>query len=137
MLLRWLSRGRRSRQKGFTLIELLIVVCMIVALAAAIVPQMISFSAKPRTIDRVTEFAALQKSIVNMIANKGATQVDPHTGAGKTANNNWTTMPTGGSSVPLYSTYFERATSTHFYCWDKFGTITYQQALQDVCTSDN
>ncbi len=128
---------KRSNESGFTLIELLIVVGIIVALAAAIVPQVVQFGETGTTAQRVTEKETIQTGFENMMAEKALTSLTANTGAAATAVGAWTAQPTGTNTVPLYSRYFQNASSTYFYCWGTDGRITFQRLTAAACDQDD
>ncbi len=135
-----LRRFKDSGESGFTLIELLIVVGIIVALAAAIVPQVVDFSDTGTTAQKTTENETVQAAFDLMMAEKGETAVVANTGSGVSGNNAWTALPTGAAGtdvVALYSRYLKDATSTWFYCWDGGGQVTFQQTTKVACTTGN
>ena len=128
---------KQSNESGFTLIELLIVVGIIVALAAAIVPQVVQFGETRTTAQRVTEKETIQTGFENMMVEKAPTALTANTGVAATAVNGWTAQPTGTSTVPLYPGYFQNSTSTYFYCWGTDGRITFQRLTAAVCDQDD
>ncbi len=69
--MRGLSKNRLGRvgrvQKGFTLIEMLVVVGIIVALAAIIVPLVISFAGSGETAAQVGEVETAQTAIQSLM----------------------------------------------------------------------
>ena len=70
--------GRRSEgQKGFTLIELLIVVGIIVALAAVIIPLVIQFADKGEEGAQANELGVIQSAIDNMMTDLQLETVAP------------------------------------------------------------
>ena len=112
----------KSSEGGFTLIEMLIVVGIIVALAAAIVPQVVQFGGKGTEGQSATEQASLQTAIDSMLADKGLSSVTANT----QSKNAFSSVITGLGTVALYDTYISTATTTSFYCWNSKGKITKQ-----------
>ena len=122
---RVLGRVRES-ESGFTLIEMLIVVGIIVALAAAIVPQVVQFGGKGKTAQDTAEQQAIQVAIDAMLAETLAGSVTASASGGN-AVNDWTANPVGGTLVTVLNpSYFNQATTTMYYCWDSVGSITLQ-----------
>ena len=117
-------------ESGFTLIEMLIVVGIIVALAAAIVPQVVQFGGRGEDAQKTSEQEAIQVAIDAMLAETLAGGVAI---TGANAVNDWTAYPknpTGQTKVLVLSPqYFRNASSTYYYCWDTDGLITKQVIL--------
>ena len=126
------SRRLQRSESGFTLIEMLIVVGIIVALAAAIVPQVVSFSGKGEEGKKTSEKSTIQSAIDAMMAEKGITTITAVTG--NTAINDWTANPAGTGSATLDG-YTTITSSEWFYCYATDGQITAQvDAAGDGCT---
>ena len=99
-----LSGGLRKDESGFTLIEMLIVVAIIVALAAAIVPQVVQFGDTGTKGEKVTENEAVETAMNAMLAETLAGTVTAVTTVGV---NDWSTKPAGGTKVvALFPRYF-------------------------------
>ena len=128
----------RRSESGFTLIEMLIVVGIIVAMAAAIVPQVVQFGGKGEEGKKDQEKATIQTAMDAMIADQGLSDVAANTGSGTPARNDWTTYPNDGPSgtaAKLSTGGYIRVTSTTwFYCWSTTGKIEKQtDAAADNC----
>ena len=139
-------RSLRSGDSGFTLVELLVVVGIIVALAAVIIPNVASFANKGEEGAKAAERDNIQASIDAFMADNsystlpGTAQEAANDQAGGSSSNNFSTTgildlesngPSGGN--------FMRATSTsYFYCWSVSGLVTVQDltTLAD-CTRSN
>ena len=115
---------------GFTLIEMLIVVGIIVALAAAIVPQVVSFGGKGEEGQKAAEESAIQVAMDSSIADAGKSAVTAET---TTARNDWTTYPVGPSPIKKLENYLAVTSTTWFYCWDTKGKITKQLDTAAAC----
>ena len=89
------ARSLRASESGFTLIEMLIVVGIIVALAAAIVPQVVQFGGKGEEGTKATELQTVQTAIDNAMAIAGITVVDVQ--ATNAPNFSWTALPKVGA----------------------------------------
>ena len=119
-----LSGGLRKDESGFTLIEMLIVVAIIVALAAAIVPQVVQFGDTGTKGEKVTENEAVETAMNAMLAETLAGTVTAVTTVGV---NDWSTKPAGGTKVvALFPRYFPNASSTYYYCYSSTGRLTKQ-----------
>ena len=68
---RRLSKRVPGSEAGFTLVELLVVVGVIVALAAVIVPSVVKFSGKGDTGAQAAEGENVQAAMDTMLADKG------------------------------------------------------------------
>ncbi len=85
MLNRGNIRGKMMKgEKGFTLIEMLVVIGIIIALAAVIIPLVLQFAGKGEEGARSAEFDSVQTGIDAMMADLfifeidgGGTLVDP------------------------------------------------------------
>ena len=126
---RFIDRVRRS-ESGFTLIEMLIVVGIIVALAAAIVPQVVSFGGKGEEGEKSSEKSTVQLAMDAMLADVGGTSVTAETGTGKS---DFTAFPTGGIKIVTLDGYMTVTSTKWFYCWDANGKITAQQDISAAC----
>ena len=116
-------------EAGFTLIEMLIVVGIIVALAAAIVPQVVQFGGRGETAQKESEKQTVQVAMDAMLADTLAGGVTASAGGGN-ALNDFTVNPVGGTAVQtLNPNYFTISTTTYYYCWDSLGQITAQVEL--------
>ena len=113
---------RTGEESGFTLIEMLIVVGIIVALAAAIVPQLSRFTSKGSEGAKDAEKSAVQTAIETMMADQGVAAVTAATG---NATNAWSSNSFGTGAVAL-SGYLKSATTTYYYCWDANGNVDEQ-----------
>ena len=92
------SRRLQRSESGFTLIEMLIVVGIIVALAFAIVPQVVSFSGKVEEGKKTSEKSTVQSALDAMMAEKGIVTITAVTANGI---NYWTANPGGTGSATL------------------------------------
>ncbi len=124
----------RRRQSGFTLVELLIVVGIIVALAAAVIPQVARFASKGDTGAQAAELQNVQAAFDTMMANKGITALTAHNlGTTSNANANFTAEPVGTGTDPLAG-YLRANPTTYFYCWNADGKVTEQFTTAAACT---
>ena len=123
-----MSRIKRALQSsgGFTLIELLIVIGIIVALAAAVVPNLIGQSDEGTTGAKAAENDAVQTAMDTMMADVGVSAVTGIVGASSV--NSWSAAPTEGALTG----YLRDATTTYFYCYNNTGKITRQDTVATV-----
>ena len=117
-----------SKESGFTLIELLIVIGIIVALAAAVVPNLVGQADEGDIGARAVESEIVQSAMDVMIADIGITAVTEQANPSNSTNL-FTTVPTEG---PLTS-YLRNATTSYYYCWDTTGKLTQQDATAATC----
>ncbi len=126
---RMVQRIRKS-ESGFTLIEMLIVVGIIVALAAALVPAVVVFSGKGTEGKKASERSTIQLAMDAMMAENGITSVTPISTNGV---NDWTAYP-AGTGAGLLDSYLPITSSEWYYCYDGEGRITNQNdAPTDSC----
>ena len=126
-LTRTLVANLRKRQAGFTLVELLVVVGIIVALGAVIVPNVIQFASSGEEGARTAEAASVQSAIDTYMTEGGFPIVAPSPALGP-ALGDFSVAPlvlvaTDGSSLL-------RNLDTAFdYCWDDTGLLTFPTQL--------
>ena len=113
--------GNRS---GFTLVEMLVVVAIIVALAAVIVPTVTVLLGRGESAARDAEVVAVQTAIDTMMTDKLWTEVKP------------LAVPThdfsiaGGNDFSIdasevyLETYLREVSTTYCYTWDADGLAT-------------
>ena len=117
-------------ESGFTMVEMLIVMGIIVALAAAIVPQMASFGGTGEEGQKSAEKSAIQMAMDSTIADAGKSVVTAET---TNARNDWQTYPVGPSPIKKLEKYLAITSTTWFYCWDTKGKITKQLDTAAAC----
>lgn len=124
---RTIERGSPD-QKGFTLIELLIVVGIIVALAAVIIPLVIQFAGKGEEGSRASEWEAIQTGIDSLMADAAAISI---------ASVGVPTTLTGGEGFGLggktIGQFVRDLPTTCEYTWDVLGTMTQDQSAGGPC----
>ncbi len=120
-------RSLRRGDSGFTLVELLVVVGIIVALAAVIIPNVASFANRGEQGAEAAEFDNVQAAMDTMMADQNVIAVDASLNAAGTSG--WSALPTGTGVQSLFGgtiDYMRSATTTYFYCWDATGLVTAQ-----------
>ncbi len=120
-------RSLRHGDSGFTLVELLVVVGIIVALAAVIIPNVASFANRGEQGAEDAEMDNVQAAMDTMMADKNVAAVDASASADQT--NVWSALPTGTGVDPLFGaaiSYLRAATTVYYYCWNATGLITSQ-----------
>ena len=117
-------RSLRHGDSGFTLVELLVVVGIIVALAAVIIPNVASFANRGDQGAEAAEFDNVQAAMDAMMADLSITVVTRNDVV-STSNGNsiWTATPTEG---PLFPTYIRQSPTGYWYCWDTTGLVVEQ-----------
>ena len=132
--------GRRSwlisQAEGFTLVEMLVVVAIIVALAAVIVPTVTIFLSRGEEAARQAEAESVQTAIDAMMADKGLLALTPNE-----------TTPTrdfseaGGNdfddpNLVFLEVYLREASTAYCYTWDNFGIATQDETAgpEDPCS---
>ena len=127
-------RSLRHGDSGFTLVELLVVVGIIVALAAVIIPNVASFANRGDQGAEAAEFDNIQAAMDAMMADKSITVVAAnHQALGDNGNAIWTAMPSAGN--PLFSVYLRQSPTAYWYCWDTSGLVVEQLlATGTACT---
>ncbi len=121
---------------NFSLIEVLILIGIVAALSAALIPQLIGGGGDEGQKD--SELSSVQNAIDSMMAELGLSSVAANDGAEAAAFRDWDSeeVPFGAGSVnlgPGRGGYFRSAESTWAYCWDGSGQITKQTDAGGDC----
>ena len=121
-LTRKLGVTLNKNQKGFTLVELLVVVAIIVALAAVVVPMTVQFTAKAEEGAAAGELDTVQTVMDAAMADQLKLVVTPASGVGSSVSNFATTPAeiTGGLGK-----YMRKGQTTYQFCWNDSGTVTH------------
>jgi len=120
-------------ESGFTLVELLVVVAIIIALAAVIIPSVASFAGKGEEGAQAAERENVQTAMDTYLADNGVTTVAPQNTALVSSTNDFSAAGT----LDL-STYLRSSTTTYFYCWDGAALVTAQDTVATAdCTRVN
>ena len=133
-----LNRFRQS-QAGFTLVELLVVVGIIVALAAVVVPSVTLFAGKGEEGAKSSERDNVQAAMDSLMADNGIVAVTAHNLVGDTSLADWSTLDLDpGTGTLNLNTYLRENPTNYFYCWDGVGLVTNQDDAATVdCTRTN
>ena len=109
-------------QQGFTLVELLVVVAIIVALAAAVVPLTIQFADKGEEGLAAGELDTVQTVMDAAMADQLVLVVTAASGVGSSVDEFAVTPAeiTGGLGA-----YMRKGQTTYQFCWDALGTVTH------------
>ena len=119
-----LSRAVRD-QKGFTLIEMLVVTGIIVALAAIVVPLVISFSGEGEEAAQDGERETVQTAIQSMMVKHDLTKVTPSI----TTNTDGEIVSSTGKQfddAENLEKFMDQATTKYCYKWGGDGRVTFQ-----------
>ncbi len=133
-----LNRGKMIKgEKGFTLIEMLVVIGIIIALAAVIIPLVLQFAGKGEVGARSAEFDSVQTGIDAMMVDSSEFFIDDG-GGSKTQpivahiddddHDNMVLTPFRvRSEGDLYiSDYLRESHTDYCYEWDDTGRILFQ-----------
>lgn len=129
--MRGLIKNRLGRvgknQKGFTLIEMLVVVGIIVALAAIIVPLVISFAGSGEDAAQKGEVETVQTAIQSLMVDNDLSAITASaSGAGGEKINSTGTQ--FHASITM-AAYMDQAATQYCYRWGTDGRITFQYNL--------
>ena len=117
--------GRIKDQQGFTLIEMLVVIGIIVALAAVIVPLVIQFSGEGATASQEAEWDAVQTTIDIMMADN---EMNPPITPGSTLAQIADTQTFGLTTGVTLKEYTRDPITNYCYTWDDTGRLLTQSA---------
>jgi prepilin-type N-terminal cleavage/methylation domain-containing protein len=110
----------RKNQKGFTLVELVVVLGIMAALAAVVVPVVARFAGKGDTEANKTEVKMVQAAFDLYMSDNARTTI---TGS-STSTNAWSTVDPASVSKTMYPTYLRQSTTKCSYTWAADGTVT-------------
>ena len=124
-LMRKLGVTLNKNQKGFTLVELLVVVAIIVALAAVVVPLTVQFASKAELGASAGELDTVQTVMDAAMADQLVLVVTAASGLASSVSDFVTTPAeiTGGLDK-----YMRKSQTTYQFCWDASGTVTHPTA---------
>ena len=120
-------RSLRHGDSGFTLVELLVVVGIIVALAAVIIPNVASFANRGEQGAEAAEWDNVQAAMDTMMADKNIIAVTASVSSADQTNL-WSALPLPSGSELFGGTtsYLRSNSTTYYYCWDTTGLVTSQ-----------
>ena len=120
----------RKSETGFTLVELLVVVGIIVALAAVIIPNVARFTSKGAEGAYEAEAQNVQTAFDTLMADAGIGSLDANTGALTTVVNDFSALPLVGGVAPqvagvnvALTDYLRGNPTNNYYCWTTAGLI--------------
>lgn len=120
----------RKSETGFTLVELLVVVGIIVALAAVIIPNVARFTSKGAEGAYEAEAQNVQTAFDTLMADAGIGAIDASVALSPVVND-FSALPLVGgvapqvSGLPVTLTDYLRGNPTNnFYCWGPDGLIS-------------
>ena len=118
--------GEGSSQKGYTLIEMVVVIGIVVALAAVVVPLVIRFSGAGALAAEAAEWDAVQSAVDTMMTDNQLSTVSASTGSTRIADN----LDWDASSATVSLAAYTRDTITNYcYEWAATGRIIAQYQL--------
>ena len=109
-----------QNQKGFTLVELLVVVAIIVALAAVVVPLTVQFASKGQEGATAGELDTVQTAMDAAMAAELVLVLTKTTESTSNFANEAAELD-GGLGL---ASYMRKAQTTYQYCWDTKGLVT-------------
>ena len=128
---KWLG-SRLGGETGFTLVELLVVVGIIVALAAVIIPNVARFSSKGTEGAKNAEMENVQTAMDTLLADEGVSVVVASTSSAASYNV-WTAQPVYTGGTETLDNYLRATTTVYYYCWDTSAKVTQQYETATNC----
>jgi prepilin-type N-terminal cleavage/methylation domain-containing protein len=109
-----------KNQRGFTLVELVVVLGIMAALAAVVVPVVARFANRGDTEANSTERQTVQAAFDLYMSDNALAAVT----ASGTSTTAWTTVNPGGTGSNMYPGYLRQSATKCGYTWVADGTIT-------------
>ena len=133
-LITQLTKQLHRSESGFTLVELLVVVGIIVALAAVIIPNVARFTGKGTEGAYTAEAENVQTAFDTIMADTGVGSIDGRVSPAVVVSDFTLSggLPTGPSATQLFDSnnnpvdltdYLRGNPTTGFYCWNTGGLI--------------
>ena len=129
----------RKEKSGFTLVDLLVVVGIIVALAAVIIPNVAGFAGKGTEGAKAAERDNIQTAIDTYMADQGLAALPSADANDTLLGSSSADFTTATGILDLETgTYLRTTTTTYFYCRVTTGKVTVQdEAVTVDCTRTN
>jgi prepilin-type N-terminal cleavage/methylation domain-containing protein len=109
-----------KNQRGFTLVELVVVLGIMAALAAVVVPVVARFAGRGDTEANSTERQTVQAAFDLYMSDNGRTTIT----ASGTSTTVWSTVDPGTTGTNMYPGYLRQSATKCGYTWVADGTIT-------------